>query len=182
MIGAWRAHYNRIRPHSALGCRPPAPAALAIARQLPTPATMQSSHTAQTKIPVSSGRGDCNGTDISERNRRPPWPLWHQAGSDRAWPQNCWSRQPGTSPKCLYGCATSIDDGCGRPDDPGQCDQNIHSEPWGLPWLLTVTVHRGIVEPWGPVHSQEQRRSVRVAAEATPGVTAVVNNLYVDAL
>jgi putative transposase len=42
VIGAWRAHDNRIKPHSALGYRPPAPAAAAaIARQLPTPAIMQ---------------------------------------------------------------------------------------------------------------------------------------------
>ena len=54
VIGAWRAHYNRIRPHSALGYRPPAPAALAIAQQLPTPTTMQSSHITRTKIPVRS--------------------------------------------------------------------------------------------------------------------------------
>jgi transposase InsO family protein len=42
VIGAWRDHYNRIRPHSSLGYRPPAPATLAVnARQLPTPTTMQ---------------------------------------------------------------------------------------------------------------------------------------------
>jgi putative transposase len=25
LIGQWRRHYNTIRPHSSLGCRPPAP-------------------------------------------------------------------------------------------------------------------------------------------------------------
>jgi putative transposase len=42
VIGAWRDHYNRVRPHSALGYRPPAPVTLeAVARQLPTTAIMQ---------------------------------------------------------------------------------------------------------------------------------------------
>ncbi len=45
MIGAWRQHYNRIRPHSSLGYRPPAPVTQqTIAQHLPTPATMQYSH------------------------------------------------------------------------------------------------------------------------------------------
>jgi transposase InsO family protein len=29
LIERWRAHYNRVRPHSALGYRPPAPEAIA---------------------------------------------------------------------------------------------------------------------------------------------------------
>ena len=42
VIGAWRDHYNRVRPHSALGYRPPAPVSLeVVARHLPTPALMQ---------------------------------------------------------------------------------------------------------------------------------------------
>ena len=42
VIGTWRDHYNRVRPHSSLGYRPPAPVTLAvIARQLPTPTAMQ---------------------------------------------------------------------------------------------------------------------------------------------
>ena len=28
LIEAWRVHYNRVRPHSALGYRPPAPVAI----------------------------------------------------------------------------------------------------------------------------------------------------------
>lgn len=28
LIEAWRQHFNQVRPHSALGCRPPAPAAI----------------------------------------------------------------------------------------------------------------------------------------------------------
>ena len=42
VIGAWRDHYNRVRPHSALGYRPPAPVTLEVAaRHLPTPPLMQ---------------------------------------------------------------------------------------------------------------------------------------------
>ncbi len=36
LIEAWRQHYNTIRPHSALGYRPPAPEA--VLHQLPAPA------------------------------------------------------------------------------------------------------------------------------------------------
>ena len=41
VIGAWKDHYNRVRPHSALGYRPPAPVTHACATHLPTPPTRQ---------------------------------------------------------------------------------------------------------------------------------------------
>ncbi len=42
VIGAWRQHDNRMRPHSSLGYRPPAPITRqTIAQQLPTPTAMQ---------------------------------------------------------------------------------------------------------------------------------------------
>ena len=42
IIGAWRDHDNRVRPHSSLGYRPPAPVTReAIAHQLPTSAILQ---------------------------------------------------------------------------------------------------------------------------------------------
>ncbi len=45
VIGAWRDHYNRVRPHLSSAYRPPAPLSLlAFAQQLPTPAAMQQSH------------------------------------------------------------------------------------------------------------------------------------------
>jgi CBS domain-containing protein len=50
--------------------------------------------------------------------------------------------------------------------------------PWGMPWLVNVTVQDGLVELWGPISSDEQRQALRVAAEATPGVKAVKDNLY----
>jgi putative transposase len=42
VIEAWKDHHNRVRPHSSLGYRPPAPVTLeAIAQQLPTATIMQ---------------------------------------------------------------------------------------------------------------------------------------------
>ncbi len=41
VIRAWRDHYNRVRPHSALRYRPPAPVTRAFANHLPTSPTMQ---------------------------------------------------------------------------------------------------------------------------------------------
>ena len=42
IIGAWKDHSNRVRPHSSLGYRPPAPMTMeAIAQQLPTSSIMQ---------------------------------------------------------------------------------------------------------------------------------------------
>jgi CBS-domain-containing membrane protein len=55
---------------------------------------------------------------------------------------------------------------------------DIRALPWGMPWLLTVTVQDGVVDLWGPVNSEDQRQAIRVAAEATPGVKSVRDNLY----
>jgi transposase InsO family protein len=42
VIGAWRDHYNHVRPHSSLGYRPPAPMTMeALTQQIPTSAIMQ---------------------------------------------------------------------------------------------------------------------------------------------
>ena len=42
VISRWQNTYNRVRPHSSLGYRPPAPVTLLdVAYQLPMPATMQ---------------------------------------------------------------------------------------------------------------------------------------------
>jgi len=54
----------------------------------------------------------------------------------------------------------------------------IRQLPWGMPWLVTATVQNGVVELWGPIHSEGQRQALRVAAESTPGVKAVKENLY----
>ena len=42
VIGPWRDHYNRVRPHSSLGYRPPAPVTIPdVAHRLPRVITMQ---------------------------------------------------------------------------------------------------------------------------------------------
>jgi len=53
------------------------------------------------------------------------------------------------------------------------------SEPW-RPTMLTVTVQDRTVDLWGVVHSVEQKKAAQLAAETTPGVRAVVNNIFVQ--
>jgi CBS domain-containing protein len=55
----------------------------------------------------------------------------------------------------------------------------INSEPWGRPALINVIVQDGNVELWGIVETQVEKKAVRVAAEVTPGVRAVSDNLIV---
>lgn len=54
----------------------------------------------------------------------------------------------------------------------------FRSQPWTTPWLLNVVVHDGVVDLWGIVDSQAERRAARVAAETIPGVRAVKDNLH----
>lgn len=42
---------------------------------------------------------------------------------------------------------------------------------------FNVLVHDGKVELWGCVYSSEEQQALRVAAEATPGITWVEDNL-----
>ena len=55
----------------------------------------------------------------------------------------------------------------------------LAAEPWH-PSMLTVTVQDGTVDLWGLVHSVEQKKAAQLAAESTPGVGAVVNNIIVQ--
>jgi CBS-domain-containing membrane protein len=55
----------------------------------------------------------------------------------------------------------------------------LASEPW-RPTMLTVTVQDGTVDLWGLVHSVEQKKAAQLAAETTPGVRAVDNNIVVQ--
>jgi CBS domain-containing protein len=47
------------------------------------------------------------------------------------------------------------------------------------PALLNIIVHDRVVGLWGTVDSEAERKAVRVAAEVTPGVRAVNDNLVV---
>jgi len=55
----------------------------------------------------------------------------------------------------------------------------LSAEPW-CPTMLAVTVADGTVDLWGVVHSDEERKAARLAAELAPGVGAVVDNLIVQ--
>jgi osmotically-inducible protein OsmY len=45
--------------------------------------------------------------------------------------------------------------------------------------LINVIVHDGTVDLWGIVDSVSEKKAVRVAAEVTPGVRAVNDNLII---
>jgi CBS domain-containing protein len=55
----------------------------------------------------------------------------------------------------------------------------LNTEPWTRTSLINVIVQDGTVELWGVVESASEKKAVRVAAEATPGVRAVNDNLIV---
>jgi CBS domain-containing protein len=48
------------------------------------------------------------------------------------------------------------------------------------PALVNVIVNNGNIELWGIVESESEKRAARVAAEATPGVGAVVDHLMIS--
>jgi CBS domain-containing protein len=56
---------------------------------------------------------------------------------------------------------------------------HLRQQSWAHPWLLNVLVKDGIVDLWGVVQSDAERKAVRIAAETTRGVRAVNNNLVV---
>src|SRR6266487_2513788 len=55
----------------------------------------------------------------------------------------------------------------------------LNAEPWLRPSLVNVIVQDGTVELWGIVESASEKKAVRIAAEVTPGVRAVNDNLIV---
>ena len=55
----------------------------------------------------------------------------------------------------------------------------LQAQPWTHPSLLNVIAHDGTIELWGIVDSAAEKRAVRVAAELTPGVKNVADNLMV---
>jgi CBS domain-containing protein len=55
----------------------------------------------------------------------------------------------------------------------------LRSKRWGT-GVVNVIVQRGVVDLWGFVDNADERQAIRVAAEATPGVRAVNDNLRVQ--
>ena len=54
---------------------------------------------------------------------------------------------------------------------------HLRDQPWADTALVNLTVNDGVVDIWGMVHTDAERRAMRVAAEASPGVRAVNDNL-----
>jgi CBS domain-containing protein len=68
------------------------------------------------------------------------------------------------------------------PDDSNIRDQlltQLKAEPWTRLSLINVIVQDGTVDLWGIVDNASEKKAVRVAAEVTPGVRAVNNNLII---
>ena len=55
---------------------------------------------------------------------------------------------------------------------------HLKAQPWADTLLLNVTVNGGVVDLWGVTRSDTERKAIRVAAESTPGVSAVNDNLF----
>lgn len=55
-------------------------------------------------------------------------------------------------------------------------------EPWTRFSPINVIVHDGTVDLWGIVESEIAKQAVRVAAEVTPGVHAVNDNIVVRSI
>ncbi|MBU6462181.1 MAG: CBS domain-containing protein [Bradyrhizobium sp.] len=53
----------------------------------------------------------------------------------------------------------------------------MKKQPWAHRYNLSVTVAGGVVDLWGYAQSDDERRAIRVAAEAIPGVVLVNDHL-----
>lgn len=58
----------------------------------------------------------------------------------------------------------------------------LRQESWTHAARLNATVKNGVVSLWGKADSETERQAIRVAAEATPGVVAVVDHIAVGRL
>ena len=57
--------------------------------------------------------------------------------------------------------------------------ERAKTQPWWRIGVLNVTVNRGVVDLWGTVDALPERDAIRVLAENTPGVVAVIDNLAI---
>ena len=55
--------------------------------------------------------------------------------------------------------------------------KHLKAQPWAHIDLLNVTVNNGVVTLWGMANSEVERKAIRVAAEAIPGVRAAEDNM-----
>lgn len=56
----------------------------------------------------------------------------------------------------------------------------LNTESWVKRLLINVIVHDGNVDLWGIVKSRSEKKAIKVAAEVTPGVRAVNDNLIIQ--
>ena len=54
---------------------------------------------------------------------------------------------------------------------------HLRAQSWAHTSQLNVTVTDGVVDLWGMTNSETEKRAIRIAAESTPGVRAVNDNL-----
>ncbi len=58
----------------------------------------------------------------------------------------------------------------------------LNREPWAPKTTLNVTVVNGVVDLWGTISNDHERRAISVIAENTPGVKKVIDHLvFVEA-
>lgn len=60
--------------------------------------------------------------------------------------------------------------------------KRLRHESWTQAARLNATVKNGVVSLWGEADSETERKAIRVAAETTPGVVAVVEHITVGRL
>jgi CBS domain-containing protein len=71
------------------------------------------------------------------------------------------------------------------PEAPAATDRNIRDslmrtldhEDWAASAMVNVIVSDGVVNLWGVVDTEDQRRAIKVAAENTPGVKGVEDHM-----
>ena len=57
----------------------------------------------------------------------------------------------------------------------------LEAQPWAPMTTLNVTVANGVVDLWGTITNEQERRGIRVIAENTAGVTTVNDHLvYIE--
>ena len=58
----------------------------------------------------------------------------------------------------------------------------LNREPWAPKTTLNLTVVNGVVDLWGTIGNDHERRAISVIAENTPGVKKVIDHLvFVEA-
>jgi CBS-domain-containing membrane protein len=53
----------------------------------------------------------------------------------------------------------------------------LDAQPWTHPRMKNVVVQNGIIQLWGSITSEDERRALRAAAESVPGARAVEDHL-----